>query len=492
MADALCGPSNALQNFQKHSSADRTLQQDRLTNRHSASQGFRSSPGPSAGALDPEFDAFQAGHVGPPLPDFHHLPPHLARPPPQHQFAQAPQGPDWASDFQRLNITPLHSAPIQQHRLPQPPSAAASWHQDFMRQQSPAAQAPAFQQRTFGRLPGYGLGGLAGSALQQGPAFGMANGSEMAQGNQRAQEAGLVLDDAAFEQAFAQAQQDMLEETSAQQATHEEVLAQQDTLEEEYAQQRFAEEQWILGSHETNSIGFYATLKMRQAIEGGRVTEALAYQARLEEMERNGQWIPGEAESVVHLLRKLVIRDAPPTMKERVESLIRAINERLMSTYPLHIPAAPVSQESNRTHPSEQMEQQQQQPLNQEEEPFQLNDDDMADTAGRLLERVADNTSEKFQNSQFLELMRRLRDREVRVEGDKMVDVDTGPSTSSLSEPAAPGIDPNILDYAALDFDIPMGSEQVYDLPGQILDDPVTDEISDQFRNYNVHGTYHR
>lgn len=34
MADALCGPSNALQNFQKHTAVDRTLQQDRLVNRH--------------------------------------------------------------------------------------------------------------------------------------------------------------------------------------------------------------------------------------------------------------------------------------------------------------------------------------------------------------------------------------------------------------------------------------------------------------------------
>lgn len=38
MADALCGPSNALQNFQKHTSVDRTLQQDRLTSRQSPVQ----------------------------------------------------------------------------------------------------------------------------------------------------------------------------------------------------------------------------------------------------------------------------------------------------------------------------------------------------------------------------------------------------------------------------------------------------------------------
>jgi hypothetical protein len=38
MAHNLCGPSNALQNFQKHSTVDRTLQQDRFVSRQSPSQ----------------------------------------------------------------------------------------------------------------------------------------------------------------------------------------------------------------------------------------------------------------------------------------------------------------------------------------------------------------------------------------------------------------------------------------------------------------------
>lgn len=38
MADAICGPSNALQNLQKHTSVDRTLQQDRLVTRQSPAQ----------------------------------------------------------------------------------------------------------------------------------------------------------------------------------------------------------------------------------------------------------------------------------------------------------------------------------------------------------------------------------------------------------------------------------------------------------------------
>ena len=49
-------------------------------------------------------------------------------------------------------------------------------------------------------------------------------------------------------------------------------------------------------------------------------------------------------------------------------------------------------------------------------------DDALAATAQELLEKVEHNQSDKFRNSQFLGLMRKLRDREVKVEGDKMVE----------------------------------------------------------------------
>jgi len=55
----------------------------------------------------------------------------------------------------------------------------------------------------------------------------------------------------------------------------------------------------------------------------------------------------------------------------------------------------------------------------------QKRDDDLANTAGELLDRVSDNTSQKFQQSSFLALMRQLRDGEVKVDGDKMVDAET-------------------------------------------------------------------
>lgn len=56
--------------------------------------------------------------------------------------------------------------------------------------------------------------------------------------------------------------------------------------------------------------------------------------------------------------------------------------------------------------------------------------DDLARTAGQLLDHVKHDQSQKFQNSNFLALMRQLRDREVRVEGDRMVDVSIPPSAA--------------------------------------------------------------
>jgi hypothetical protein len=50
---------------------------------------------------------------------------------------------------------------------------------------------------------------------------------------------------------------------------------------------------------------------------------------------------------------------------------------------------------------------------------------ELAATAAELLDRVSGDTSRKFQESSFLALMRRLRDGEVVVEGDKMVETAT-------------------------------------------------------------------
>ncbi|CAD0095071.1 unnamed protein product [Aureobasidium vineae] len=124
MSDALCGPSNAVQNLAKHSSVDRTLQQDRLVSRQSPDQGFRSY-NPNVASLDPEFEAFQNGHAhslaGPSwaassLSNFHSQPPSF-------QSASPLPSASWTQDFNRLSI----SSPQQ----PQLQAAPQAWHNHF-------------------------------------------------------------------------------------------------------------------------------------------------------------------------------------------------------------------------------------------------------------------------------------------------------------------------------------------------------------------------
>jgi hypothetical protein len=62
-------------------------------------------------------------------------------------------------------------------------------------------------------------------------------------------------------------------------------------------------------------------------------------------------------------------------------------------------------------------------------------DEELARTAGHLLESVSHDTSEKFQSSVFLQLMRRLRDKEVTVEGENFVEVSEDDPLQSISTP---------------------------------------------------------
>jgi hypothetical protein len=228
----------------------------------------------------------------------------------------------------------------------------------------------------------------------------------------------------------------------------------------------------------------------------GRTEEAVAYLENMSQMERNGALIQdaNEGKWIVDSLQRIVNRDAPQQVKTRAEGLIKAINERLMSQYPLGT-RVPMSEEQiwkdleaagymRTPEPLQRMEQQPEEEQKQEEPPKPNDDDEMAATAARLLERVADNTSEKFQNSQFLGLMRRLRDREVRVEEDKIVEVNgsqqqtsssnnttTATTTTSAPQPShapstqIPAIDPTILSHAATDFETPIYSDIGHEQP---------------------------
>ncbi|PLN76912.1 hypothetical protein BDW42DRAFT_13585 [Aspergillus taichungensis] len=309
MSDALCGPSNALQNFQKHTSVDRTLQQDRLISRQSPSQGFRSQNA-HEGALDPEFAAFESNIAGAPLPDLQH-PAHFVAHAPHHGMPSQGESASWAGDFQRLQISgPAH--PIHQQPGPSAASVSATpqqgWQAEFMNQQR---QHTPFQQHQPYRpgfqssfAPNYSMHGASMNVMptaQQGTAI--------------QQPSAETFDESAFEAAFEQARADM-----TSQATN----ATQETVEP--------------------------------------VSEPHQLDARNES-------VPQEQ--------------------------IRIGSDMISQT----------AQDNTEGRPNDA--------------------DELARTAGHLLDSVSHDQSEKFRQSNFLALMRRIRDREVQVEGDEFREVST-------------------------------------------------------------------
>lgn len=321
MADAMCGPSNALQQFKQQTDVDRSLHQDRFSSRQHPSQSFRSqnSAGP---LLDPEFEAFQAGLDAPLLEHaqtFH----------PPTGFAASSHNPSWASDFQRMNIS---SPPPTQQQHFQPGPSTADWAHGFrdqFAQAAPKAQASASSPLAFQqRARGIGNFGFQSSFAQSNyaPAV-QSKGIQPVVVDQ--------FDEAAFERAFDMAREDMMADV--------EETTQSETIEE------LAEK-----------------------------VEAATQQEATQMLNETAQDIPEQTvNDIVHRIHSSDIEYEPHEILKEEEML-------------------------------------DQQPRN--------DDDALAATAQELLEKIEHNQSDKFKNSQFLGLMRKLRDREVRVEGDQMVE----------------------------------------------------------------------
>ncbi|KAL8727927.1 MAG: hypothetical protein Q9181_005528 [Wetmoreana brouardii] len=310
MADALCGPSNPVQNFQKHASANRTLQQDRLIARQSPLQGFR-TPNPNAGILDAEFEAFQAGQPIIPEP-FQHQQTWHNQPTSSFQASSSQQyAPNWASDFQNLHIHDARATPIPvtqfRSEAPLQRTSPTSWHQDFMKQGEP--QGSQYQQvRPVGGNLGFAMTANNSSAYR--------------------------LDD---------------DIVSAPRQNFKTQV--NDVYDEEAFQKAFEAADSELQGHE-------ASTQQMDVVERPQLPES---------------------------------SNMP---EDRID--YRIGSDRIF-------------EESQQRQESQSKEQEA---------------DELARTAGQLLENVKHEQSAKFQESNFLSLMRQLRDKDVRIEGDNFVDVE--------------------------------------------------------------------
>ncbi|QSZ35230.1 hypothetical protein DSL72_008099 [Monilinia vaccinii-corymbosi] len=329
MTDNLCGPSNALQNFQKHSNVDRTLQQDRSVGRAPSSQGFRASSAQNAGQLDAEFAAFQVGHQSlSPSPLVQNFSPRQFQTPSPHSFqngpSQNPAGQGWATDFQNLNISGPQ-AQFQQQALHQTHQAqmGGGWHQEF------AQNYGGLGSIVKGKQPAMGMNGpsMMNAGYSPLPRVLMQQNQIMSTGPLTAQH-NEVFDDAAFARAFDEA-------------------ANAAELERE----REKEQELEITKAQT---------------EGAVVLEQV-------KTDQNAEF-------------------------ERDRAANNLLNQAPLGADTIQDPATAAPEQN--THIP----------------------DALSRTAGELLHRVSNDQSDKFQNSQFLEFMRQFRDREVTVEGDKVVD----------------------------------------------------------------------
>ncbi|KIV94664.1 hypothetical protein PV10_02408 [Exophiala mesophila] len=326
MADALCGPSNPLQNLQKHTQIDRTLQQDRLVaSRQSPSQGFRTHD-PRTGSLDADFHAFEHSAPSPfqfQQPDFANAFPAF-RPP-----SQTPALGGWANDFKNLNINE-QPVPAQHFRTEAPlvrSSHTGSWHTEFMHQRSSASTPTTVSQ---------------GKQAIREPQFNNYTPSSMMNFSQPS---------------FSMYQQNQM-------------LPFQD-------QQQHQQLNPLSTDHQAqmSDVDFEAAF-----------ADALAHAQEMDQANLQNQ-----------------SQEEPISEVQYPEEKIKIGSDAIL-----------YREKDQRTADQDK-----------------LDADELARTAGQLLTSVQHDTSTKFQNSSFLDLMRRIRDREVEVQNNDLTNVMTGEAAAS-------------------------------------------------------------
>jgi len=289
-------------------------------------KGFRSTSGRNVGILDAEFEAFQAGQ--PIENQFPELQPGFPYGGNTAFFPSSPaqhHSPNWASEFQKLHISSpqlsqpsLLSQPQLQQQAPQSSNLAGAWYQDLTWQQS----QPSAQTRLDAQI--YGGGSYMHDGILYGnnfPTFGQQHNllSDPAMQIQSGQQAGAVIDDAAFESAF--------------DAAHSRIQQLDDHMQQKEVKAATDVEM----EEQLGQISHAAPMTEIPRIGADRITQ-----------QDSSEMLKGEGGN-----------DA----------------------------------------------------------------DELARTASQLLDNLKHDQSRKFQESSFLSLMRQLRDREVRVEGDRLVEV---------------------------------------------------------------------
>ena len=435
MADAICGPSNPLQTFQKHTQADRSLQHDRLASQHAqSSQGFREHPA-DAGLLDPEFEAFQTGRL-PIAPLLPHQEPSFT-PPLYNGLSQVQPvgdtggglgGANWAADFAKMYLVPQAPIPYAQNIQRGPhvedeelKRISDTWFKDTLRREerlNPGAGLPSTSPEAI-HSPSVYSRPSPFEPMQRYGNTGLGTWPTTSETRSKGKErlfSTASSDTAAFDAEFAKLDQ--------------ETTAQQDQVQ----------------SDPHDSFAYHAERKQDLAVSDEdfrNETKSKSYaEQKAADQEERTQQTPIE--------NRLSANGLLPSLNPAVETQ-RGI---------------PITDLDRAPQPALQ---QQTPPAQTPHQPTEA-DDQLAETASQLLSNVSDNTSEKFQQSAFLSLMRDFSDRSKVVSGDRVVDVANTNDTGEVNQDADLGRDGPLEEPAVMSGAVPTQHahvEQVADQMGK-------------------------
>ncbi|KAF7513311.1 hypothetical protein GJ744_009732 [Endocarpon pusillum] len=385
MADALCGPANPLQSFKNHSQVDRSLQQDRTVGARHPPAQGFRTPDPRAGSLDAELAAFEAGS----------------------QQALYHQQPLFAS----------HLSSEASQSLPQPYQqkghSAPRWAADFQNLYLGSAHGQPISQNQFrpeAPLMRPNVESAAGGwrddfmRRQQQYSFSSLNGAQP----MRSQMVGLgyMQGQPMSQYYFAQQQPGIYQELPPHSVEEMRQGAYPDTAHSAAFEAAFAQAEGAYVSKEKET---QSDLSDTEVVAGVRLDPIFNNQSSDLNRSQPATLEPPEQTPM-------------PNFLEQEDLLMRIGSDSI--SYNDHKTTRSAEQNSR-------------------------NADELARTAGRLLNSMAGETSPKFEQSQFLSLMRKIRDGQVVVRGDEFHEIDksaettrnevwenaTRPSASSMNPP---------------------------------------------------------
>ncbi|KAK3342799.1 peroxisome biogenesis factor 20 [Neurospora tetraspora] len=382
MSDSMCGPSNGAKNLLAHADRDRTLHQDRLVNspNSAADASLRNRP---SFAADGAFENFQqAPMLDAPGPSLGFAQNNLVLNNPGAPAFHAGQAPGvfgHAVGGAPATATPMHSSGAVAHGWVDQFSSM-QLHQDTVHAastMSPQARSAAMSTATHNPMMGLQDDHMAYNTHQFG-GMGMGVGMGM----------GMSMDDPF-----------VMHDTGLNNFTHQ-------------------QPQFGLNDHVETALDVEAFNKAFGEYDESSFEQELAEWAEKEKAEKAQQaqqeFEAAEAEWMAQHgpTAENNTKVGPPTDEEM--AIIDADLENLAQ------------------------EQEAAKRLQEAEARRREGNEELAKAANAILTSVADNQSEKFQKSTFLDLMRRIGNREVEVDGDKLVDVATGEKVNTSPSDLGP------------------------------------------------------